>query len=56
MSVYYSEDEVAKGANTLGGCAGPTEVDGLMLRGWVLQKDLPSEIPRAKRKVGDVAQ
>ena len=43
MSVYCSKDEVAKGANTLGGCAGPTGVDGLMLRGWDHQKGVPSE-------------
>ena len=43
MPVYYSEDEVAKVAKTLGECAGPTGVDGIMLRGWVLQKGLPSQ-------------
>ena len=43
MPIYCSEDEVAKGSNTLGGCTGPTGVDGLMLQGWVLRKDVPSE-------------
>ena len=43
MSVYYSEDEVVKVAKTLGGRAGPTGVDGIMLRGWVLQKGVPSQ-------------
>ena len=43
MSVYYSEDEVAKVAKTLGGCAGPTGVDEIMLRGWVLRKGVPSQ-------------
>ena len=33
MPIYCSEDEVAKAAKTLGGCAGPTGVDGMMLRG-----------------------
>ena len=42
MPVYCSEDEVAKVAKTHGGCAGPTGVDGIMLRGWVLRKGVPS--------------
>ena len=43
MPVYCSEDEVTKVAKTLGGCAGPTGVDGIMLRGWVLHKGVPSQ-------------
>ena len=43
MLVYCTDDEVAKGAQKLGGCAGPCGVNGLMLRGWVLQKGQPLE-------------
>ena len=38
MLVYYSEDEVAKAANTLDGCVGPTGVDEFMLKGRTMQK------------------
>ena len=31
MPIYCAEDEVVKGAQIMGGCAGPTGVDGLML-------------------------
>ena len=43
MPIYCAEDEVAKGAQKMAGCDGPTGVDGLMLRGWVLLKGQPSE-------------
>ena len=43
MHVYCPDNEVAKVAKTLGGCTGPTGVDGIMLRGWVLRKEVPSE-------------
>ena len=43
MPVYCSEDEVVKVSKILGGCAGLTGVDGIMLRGWVLRKGVPSE-------------
>ena len=43
MPLYCAEDEVAKSGKTLGGCAGPTGVDGIMLKEWVLRKGVPSE-------------
>ena len=46
MPIYCSEDEVAKLAKTLGGCAVPTGVDGIMLRGWRLHKGAPSALFR----------
>ena len=43
MPLYFTEDNVAKEAKGLGGCAGPTGIDGLMLQGWLLRKGVPSE-------------
>ena len=43
MPIYCDEDELKKGAQKLGGCAGPCGVDGLMMRGWILRKGQPSE-------------
>ena len=43
MLIYFSVDDVARGAKTLGGGAGPTGLYGLMLRGWTLRKGVPSE-------------
>ena len=43
MPLYFTEEDVAKAAKNLGGCAGPTGIDGPMLRGWLLRKGIPSE-------------
>ena len=43
MPVYCTEDDVAKAAKKFGGSAGPTGIEVLTLRGWILQKGVPSE-------------
>ena len=43
MPLYCTDEIVAKAAKSLGGCAGPAGIDGLMLRGWILRKGVPSK-------------
>ena len=43
MPLYCTDKDVAKAAKSLGGCAGPAGIDGLMLRGWILRKGVPSK-------------
>ena len=43
MPLYFTEEDVAKAAKGLDECAGPTGINGLMLRGWLLRKGVPSE-------------